>query len=81
MNIEGNKMEDIETKLLVALENKPEFLCASDLIELGLFSSPSNVSHANRRGVAPPRVNMGILKKVYPKILLVEWLVKRMQND
>ena len=78
---ERNKMTNIETKLLTSLENKPEFLRANDLIDLGLFSSQSNICHANKRGVAPPRINIGILKKVYPKTLLVERLMERMEND
>lgn len=67
-------MTATDQKLTNSLSGKPEFLTSTDLIDLGLFGSFSDVCWANKRGFGPPSIRLGKRKIRYPKIMLVEWL-------
>jgi len=77
MTSTGNHKEN----LLESLKNRPEFLRSTDLIELGLFTSRANVCRANKIGCAPPMIRLGDRKIIYPKKLLIEWLLERLQKS
>ena len=63
------------------LSESPDFLRPKDLIRLGLFKSPSDVTQNIRRGDAPPLIRLGVRKLVFPKSLLVEWLNNKTKKN
>lgn len=72
------KSVDIDS-LLKSLQKFPEFLRSRDLVLLGLFGSKFAVRNAQRRGNAPPSIKISFNRILFPKNLLVQWLVER--ND
>jgi len=59
------------------LEESPNFLTASDLVKMGLFSSTLAVYKAKERGEAPPCMQMSKRKLRFPKDGLIIWLTAR----
>jgi len=74
-------MKTLDKKLLESLSTKPEFLRSTDLIQLGLFKSFSDICCALKRGLGPPIIRLGERKIIYPKTLLIEWLKGKMANS
>lgn len=62
------------------LEEVPLFLSASDIVKLGLFSTPIALYKARERGDAPPAVLVTKRKLRFPKDELVSWLNARGQG-
>ena len=63
-----------EENLEKILENAPEFLTASQIVDLGLFSSKMSFYKARSRGETPPALQISKQKLRFPKKNLISWL-------
>lgn len=57
-----------------ALQNYPEFLRSSDLIECGLYRSRSDLCWSMKRDLSPPFIRLSPHKIVFSRSALIEWL-------
>lgn len=73
-------MNALDQTLIESLSKKPEFLRSNDLIDLGLYQSFADVCWAKKRGLAPPSIHLSERKIVYPKNLLLKWLIEKLQK-
>lgn len=69
-------MNDIVSEKFKAL---PELLSSHDLVDLGLFRSPTAAYLARLRGYSPDYIKIGNLVK-YPKSKVLEFIQKQLQN-
>ena len=63
------------------LKKFPEFLRASDLIELGLYKGRADVTVAKKKGDCPPFIKISSHKFLFPKTSLVSWLMGKCPNN
>ena len=63
-----------------SLEKLPEFLTTQNLVDIGLYPNRQSVHLARYRGQAPSCMRIG-KKIVFPKALVVEFVVNHMDQD
>jgi hypothetical protein len=63
-------IDDLDLKL-------PAFLRPSDLIDIGLYKSRSDICWSMKRGKAPPSIKLSTHKVVFPRAALCDWLRKK----
>jgi len=61
----------------------PEFLSTSDLIRLNIIPSRFAACRSLQRGTMPPSIRIGERKILFPRELLLSWLVEKLsaRND
>lgn len=64
-----------------SLQKFPEFLRASDLIKLGLYSGRASVTVAKRLGKSPPHIKLSSHKVVFPRAALIAWLLAKTSEN
>jgi len=75
-------MEKQSTDFIQDLEETlPDFISATDLVKLGIFSSPAAVRSARKAGQLPTHLQISTRNVRYPKKYFIEWIIKNTKRN